>query len=334
MARRRGATSARRSQSDRSGSRSAGARRIWAVAGIAVFLLVDAALVAGALASNRPQTVGEAHPIPTFSSTLSPTPTPTPVSTPTPTPPASAESPAAVAPAPRVLVAVSGTDAWRSSGGSCTGADAVVEHSTDGGVTWTAASTSRYSVHTVFAMDANTARARLVGGIGDGCTAGGVQTFTKGSFWAAYPLSSGAPDYVDPSSHQLQLSTGPEKAPCTAPLQVAENENGGSAAALCEDGLYVRAKTGSWKKAAVSDALALTVSGTGFTAAATGTGSCRGVGLVSVVASPDGAPDVTGTGCAEVTDTSQLAVAQSGTAVWLWAGSSVFVSNDSGATWR
>ncbi|MEO8908075.1 MAG: hypothetical protein ABI310_08365, partial [Microbacteriaceae bacterium] len=119
-------------------------RRTWIVVGIAAFLLVDVALAAWALSTTRangdPSNPG---PIPTF--TNMPTARPTPTATPTPIQPAAQA-------APRLFAAVSATEAYRASPGSCTGPAAVLEKTTDAGATWAPQPTARYNFRTLLAL--------------------------------------------------------------------------------------------------------------------------------------------------------------------------------------
>jgi hypothetical protein len=304
---------------------------------LAVFGIVDVALVGGALAVTQSQSHGKPSPIPTFSSNAIPSPT----STPSPDPAADGSGPSTASPvsadlsmpAPRMLSAVSATEAWRATPGSCSGAtNSVVEHTVDGGATWTAANTTHYGIRTVVAVDANSARARIVGGSGDSCTTGLFQSFTAGKFWAAYPLNTGTPDYIDPSTGALHLASGVEQAPCVAPLSVAESTAG--AAVLCADGaLFGRATGASWAKLAVSGVLALASNGADFTIATAGTSTCTGISIGSLATVTPASATVTSVGCAQVTDAAGLTLAQRGSALWLWAGSSAQVSTDAGATW-
>lgn len=315
-------------------TRGGGARRVWLILGLVVFVVADGALVTGALAATHAHDYGAPHAIPTFSASVAAVATQTPSPTATKgssTPGTTSASSDTVSAAPRILVAVSATEAWRSTRGDCSGPDAVLEHTTDGGATWSVASTAQYGIHTIAGLDANAALVRVVGGVGSVCTTAASQSYTAGRFWASYSLTTGNPAYLDAKTRSLALKVGVEKAPCAAPLTFAESSTG--AAVLCTDGLYVQPKSAAWSPLAVPGALALAADGAGFTVAANRPSSCHGVAILTLATASAVGSTVRQLGCAPVADPTGVTIAQQSSALWMWAGSSVIVSADGGATW-
>ncbi len=308
--------------------RPAGYRRLWVAVWVVVFVLVDVALVVVALAATHSDVPRTHGPIPTFSSPPRATPTPTATSTPTATATPLATDTAA---APRFLSALSATDAWRATPGSCSGADAVVEHSTDGGARWVIASTTRYAIHRVLALDGGATHTGVVGGVGDACTPRYYTTFTGGKFWAEYPDSLAGAVFIDPGNNALHLAASTVAAPCIAPLQIAKSSNG--VAVLCTDVVFVRSAAASWVRLPMSGVLAVAASDSGYTLAVSGASGCSGVRIESLPSAVTAASSPTTVGCASLAETSQVTLAQHGSVLWLWSGMSVKVSTDAGATW-
>jgi photosystem II stability/assembly factor-like uncharacterized protein len=236
--------------------------------------------------------------------------------------------------APRVLAAVSATEAYRATPGACSGGDTVIEKTTDAGATWTAEPIARYNFHTVLALaDAADSRVSAVVGAGANCTVGYFSSFTGGQFWQEYPANLGAANFVDPADRtKIHTEAGIEASPCPSALQLAVDD--GSAAVLCADSVAVRAGQGEWATVPVSGALAITAGDSGYTVAASGVPGCAGVAIETITAAADAATQPTQVGCATgLADTSGLTLAQSGSELWLWSGSTVAVSHDAGATW-
>jgi hypothetical protein len=291
------------------------------IAGLVVFVLIDVALVAWAFTATHSTPHQQAAPIPTFSRVPE---------TPRPTPTATATAPvASVTAAPRLLAAVNGTIAYRATRGSCTGADAVLERTADGGATWQALDTARDGIHTIARIyNVSDTRVSLVAGAGDDCSTQGFASFTGGRFWE--PADDlGDQSYIDPDDpSSLHVASDTEAAPCAAPLQLAEG--GDSTAVLCSDGVRVRSAQGEWQSAPMPGALAVAATDAGYDLAAAGVQGCAGVAIESFSAqSPQ--PQLVGCAASATPDGATLAV--SGTTVWLWSGTSVLTSSDGGASW-
>lgn len=318
-------------------SRPRGFRRAGVVVGAILFLLVDLALVAMAVGATQPRMNGTAGPIPTFTngaaSTPIPTPSPTATATdpnPPPPPPSSApiEAPAA---APRFLSAVSATVAWRATPGSCTGADAVIEHTADGGATWSAADTSTIGVRTVLYLSGGATSATIVGGIGDSCDPGFLGTFTSGRFWAPFPERMSEASYVGPDGHALHYAAAIQPAPCPAPQQITRRAE--VTAVACSDSLNERAGAASWTTIAVPGLLSFTSSDSGYTAAVSGAEGCAGVAIVAFASPLQSGANPERVGCATAATPVGVTLSRTAASLWLWSGGRTFVSPDSGATW-
>lgn len=318
-----------------------GSRRVWALVGVIVFLLADVALVGIALAATRPVDHGTPAPAPSFSSDPS-------VSTPAATSPA-ATSPATASPAnappatavpgaeaaPRFLSAVSASEAWRATPGSCPGPDAVIERTTDAGVTWQALSTGKNAVHRVAALAGASVVTSVVGASGNDCAVGFFSTFTNGQFWAPYPGNLGGASYIDPRDHAIvHTPVGPVSAPCDTALQVVTARDAATAV-LCAGSVFERTDHGSWASAQTPGVLALTTSDTGYTLAVAGVPGCPGVAIEALRSPLDADARPTMIGCATAVATPQaVTLSQSGRTLWLWSGDTVWISSDGGATWR
>jgi hypothetical protein len=294
---------------------------MWAIIGIAAFLLIDVALVAWALTSTHPKVSATPGPIPTFTNRPA-----TPTATPTPTPP---PAPTAQA-APRLLIAVSATVAYRATPGACTGGDTVFEKSTDAGASWQASDTGQYKFHTMLALsDASDTRVSAVVGAGTDCKIGAYSSFTGGQFWQEYPQNLPSASYIDPADRsKIHTGGAVQPAPCPAALQLASSAN--STAVLCADTVFTRAGDGTWASAPVPGVLALAPSGSGYTLAVAGAAGCPGVSIQSLPVG--GSPAAVGCD-ASVTEPVEVTLAQQGQTLWLWSGDAVAVSADAGATW-
>ena len=301
------------------------ARRLWAIIGICAFVLADIALVVWALYATHHAAPSKLGPIPTFTNYPS-TPTGTPTPVPTATPAASQ-----VTAAPRFLAAVSATEAYRATPGSCTGAGTVIEKTTDAGATWQPLNTTTYDFHTLMALyGATDSQLSAVTGTGDGCTTSAFSSFTGGQFWQQYPNNLATATYIDPADRStIHTAAGAEDAPCDGAVQIATTSN--STAVLCPGVIYVQPGAGAWSATNLAGALAITPSASGYTVAATGVAGCTGIELESLAV--DGSA-LRPLGCnASVTSPTAVTVAQSGSALWLWSGTTTAVSLNAGVTW-
>ncbi|MEO9095780.1 MAG: hypothetical protein ABI255_09210 [Microbacteriaceae bacterium] len=311
-------------------------RRRLAIIGLIVFLAVDVLLVGWAVMAHRTPSGEPAgmQSSATGSATLAPSKSPAPSQTPTPT---SVPQPDAVPPA-RVLAALDGTFAWRSSVGSCPGAPVTPESSSDGGATWkpsnVAGPTNATAIIALHAL--TTERASLVALSGANCAPLFVQTYVGGDNWAAYPDQTGGAWFVNPANRAVVHSPqGDKTAPCPSVVDLAERDNT-SAAVLCSNHTVFRtADAGaSWGTATdVPGSVALASAGNGYAIAVTGLRTCPGVAIATLDAGTS--PVATG-GCASVPAPAAgaVALAGGGGTLWLWAGDALVRSDNAGVAWH
>ena len=305
---------------------------------IVILIIIDLVLVVLALQTTAPQPATTPGPIPTFTSPASPVPSPSG----TVTPGAAAASPSSTASTAtavtgvagdRMLSAVSATEAWRATAGSCDGAAPLLEHSTDGGVTWNAVQLPA-SVQAIAGLRASTAQVAILGATGTACTAQDFVSTNDGGTWSpsSDPSVAGA-GLLSGSVHLTSGSTVP--APCTGAFAVFEGNT--TTTVLCPDVLVWRSGTGAWVHVPVTGLAALTVNGSSYTIARQGVAGCSGIAVDSMVAygvTPSSA--LKQLGCATKLASSAagpVAIAQTGSDVWLWGGSSVARSLTGGASW-
>ncbi|TFD28010.1 hypothetical protein [Cryobacterium cryoconiti] len=312
-------------------------RRRLLVAGLAVFLLFDVALVSYALTAQNPTAkAGTAVEPPVVEP-----PVVEPVET-TPTDPPAAdpvETPALTSlPPTRILTALDATTLWRATTGDCPAATATPELSTDAGATWTArdasADTDSSSILSIY-VDSES-EASMVTLTAADCAPQRVTTFVAGDQWQEYPDRVAADWYVDPADRATVNSpAGSFAAPCSSVIALAPRTDS-TAAVLCSDGTLFRTSEGAatfGPGVALPGAANLTVSDDGYIIVATDQADCAGAQLLATSEEPDGA--LTPTGCREEAVTpSDLAVTSAGGIVWLWAGDSVSTSSDGGTTWQ
>lgn len=290
------------------------------IIGVVAFLVIDAVLIGVALSRGGDGGGGVPGPIPTFSERAA-TPTATPSATPASAP---------VIPSPRFLAATSDTQAWRATVGSCDGPATVIESTTDGGATWVASGPG--DAGRALALSASDgSAASLVSDIVPDCEIGAAITTTAGAEWeSADPVES---FWIDPADNRVvQTPEGPLATPCATVRQLTVR--GESVLILCDGALFERvAASGAWVTLPVPGALAVTTTDAGYAVAAAGIAECAGVSILSVAA-PVGTVDPTPVGCvADETAPSEVTIAASGAALWLWSGDRVLVSGDGGATW-
>lgn len=310
-------------------------------AGLAAFVVLDIVLVLIAVhgVGARPQQ--SPGPIPTFSSPA----TPIPESTPSPTPSATGTAAPASSTISEVplLSAVSATEAWRVSQGTCGVAGttaatrAKVERSTDGGSTWKTVDLGSNALDDVVSLSAGTSRDTVVGGRGASCALAASVSYTNGQFWKSSPSDVASSAYLSPSDGSVHLSSGKVASPCASPERVIEGAT--QTVVLCGDGLRVRQGAGSWASLDLSGLVAVDPTSGAFLVARTGVTGCSGIDIESL-ALPVGASSTpanlgcaTPKGGAASLSASDVALASAGSSVWLWAGDSTMISSDGGATW-
>jgi hypothetical protein len=304
-------------------SRSGGATtRTWWYLLVAVLVVADVGLIAAAVASTRPGEPREAGPIPTFSSgptgaTASPTPTPSAVP--------SSSQPLGF------LSAVSATEAWRATPGSCTDDRAVLERSTDGGASWQAVDVA-FDLRTVVALEAGPERVSVLGGVGDACGREFWSSYTAGQFWEEYPDQAATVDFADVDSATVSLGGESVPAPCPAPVRA--RADGSTSVVSCADSVVTRTGADGWTAVPVPGLLDVTTLDGEHLAAVSGVASCDGVALQRISLPVTAGLTPMTIGCATDVDAVQgVALASVGDVVWLSSPGAVRVSADDGVTW-
>jgi hypothetical protein len=292
------------------------------VIGAVLFLALDVVLIGFALnRDDAPSSDATPGPIPTFGVPRTPSPTPTPEST---------AAPAALA-QPRYLVATSATTAWRASVGNCSGDDAVLESTVDGGVTWQTANPP--GVHQILNLSADAGSVSVVARIGAECSLDVLKSFTDGEFWNSDPSAVSGVTLLDPSDAGIvHTADGPLRAPCSAAHQVQERDD--ALVVLCNDQLFESTgAAGAWLSVSVPSLLAIAPSDAGYTLAVADLPDCAGISVQTLPA-PSGTAPPTVVGCVTLQDPlSQVTISQSGSTVWLWNATQISTSGDDGATW-
>jgi hypothetical protein len=304
-------------------SRSGGATaRTWWFVVLAVLVVADVALIAAAVASTRPGEQREAGPIPTFSSgptTEAPTPTPEPTTAPSSTQPAG------------FLSAVSATEAWRASPGSCTDDPALVERSTDGGATWQPMELA-FDLRTVVALEAGPEKVSVLGGVGDDCERQFWSSFTAGEFWEQYPDQASSVAFADVDSSTVSLAGASSPSPCASPVRVSTE--GSTSLVACEGTFSVKTGTADWAAVAVPGLLDVTTVANQYIAAVSGVSTCEGVAVQSVAVPAASSSTPTTIGCVTGVDAGAgVMLASVDDTVWLSTASAALVSVDGGRTW-
>ncbi|WP_323749356.1 hypothetical protein [Curtobacterium sp. VKM Ac-1393] len=314
--------------SPRRGSRilgSVSSRRtlVWVAVLVVVLVVADVLLVALALSRTAPASNGTTGPVPTFSSTPRPSPSATPGVS------ATADPAGMVAPGRRLLSAVDGREAWRASSGTCGGTDGVLEHTVDGGTTWTHVGLGA-GAGAILALRASTDGVSVVVGSGDDCAPTVRTSADDGRSWTdGAPGAAGAGIAPD----GLILSTGVVASPCADPAEAYEGQF--TTAVVCADEVQWRSGTRAWVGVPFAGVRSLADDGNAYLVARVGATACSGVEIRSMPAA--GVTPTTTTavvGCAADADPDgAVALARAGGAVWLWSGGAVLVSDDGGTSW-
>jgi hypothetical protein len=316
--------------------RTGGSRTTFIVIAIAliVLVIVDVVLVGVALHRTAPSDNGNPGPIPTYSSRPTPQPSATASASATPSAGATASTSGAseVTSTVRHLSVVSATEAWRSESGSCTDDSAVLEHTTDGGSTWSPVTISGKDVRTISAVSAGTQRTSVLVGVGSSCIPTGFSTYTSGEYWAVDTTPAVGASIS--ATGALVLSGGTVASPCANPVQVVQGST--ATAVVCPSGLAWRTGTsGTWVTVPLAGVRSIAINGASYTIARAGLTSCKGVQISRLAATgitPTSKPTVVG--CAPLTDTAgPVALGQTASSVWVWSGEQTLVSKDGGTTW-
>ncbi|TFC47460.1 hypothetical protein E3O47_15195 [Cryobacterium sp. TMT2-17-1] len=309
-------------------------RRRLLIAGLAVFLLFDVALVSFALTASKPSANAGTAVEPVETTTPDPEPSETEQPVVEPVEPTAIES----STPGRILTALDASTLWRATTGDCPAATANPELSTDAGETWTAldASADTDSSSILSITISSESEASMVTLTAADCTPQRVTTFVAGDQWQEYPDRVGTNWYVDPADRAtVHGPTGTFPAPCTSVVALAPRTDT-TAAVLCSDGTLFRTDDGAatfGSGVALPGAANLTVSDDGYIIVATDQAGCAGAQLLATPEELDGV--LTPSGCRETEVTpGDLAVASADGFVWLWAGDEMSKSSDGGTTWQ
>lgn len=314
--------------SPRRGSRTLGSvfsRRtlVWVAAVVAALVIIDVTLVALALARTAPASHGTVGPVPTFSSASLPSVSPTPLGT------ATAGPAAMVTPGRHLLSAVDAKEAWRASSGTCGGAAGVLEHSVDGGVTWTRTGLGA-ATGAVLGLRADATGVAVVLGSGSACAPTVRTSADDGRTWRTGSAGTAGAG-IGPDG--LILSTGTIASPCSDPTDAYEGEF--TTAVVCADEVQWRSGNGAWVRVPLNGVGSIADDGDAYLVARTGVPGCAGAEIRSMPAvAVTSATKTTLVGCAAAADPNgALALARTSSTVWLWSGDGVLVSADGGVTW-
>jgi hypothetical protein len=309
---------------DRARKRGRRNARPFLIGALALFVVIDVALVGFAITDEGPNS--------TFAEPSAPDDGPKASAEPLP-----AETPLEPLAAPGAyLSAVDAATAYRTQAGDCGSATAaVLEKTTDGGATWVSNSLTT-DLSSVFRLQAqDSTYAFMVGGAASTCEVGLTATYTSGTGFQTYPDRVAASWYADPATPGVVHSpSGSFTSPCDAVTGLAPSTDL-SAAVLCADRTIYRTGDGAraWDSGTtVAGATAVGQTATGYLVAVTDDATCDGV----LVASLGYTGDVTPGGCLAGVDTSaspQVLLSAGDSSVWLQVGNDVAVSSDGGATW-
>ena len=296
----------------RSGIRLAG------IVGLALFALLDLALVYLALT---------VHGTPRPSSGI-PSSAPSPSAAPTDAEPD--ETGFEFAALNRLLAPASDTVAWRTGTGDCD-SPVAVERTEDAGASWDEYVVEGAGIRSVLALAAiDAVTIRAVVGVGEECEPQQIESFTGGVFWA--PVS-GSDAYWHDSPLEPGAVIGPDRVattPCEQISSIAALSDS-EAAVVCTNGsLQQTTDSGAtWTNPADGSGVrAVAAGGDGFLVARAGTDSCEG--LQVALLTTDG-PEPRS--CVPAVPSDSIAFAARGDVVWMWAGGDVLISADGGFTW-
>lgn len=249
------------------------------------------------------------------------------------------EAPPPLQPVPteRLLAAASDLVAWRAVVGACD-IPAALEATTDGGVTWTSQDAG---VTPIARLKATSSRNVFAIGGGADCAPSFRFSGTAGQTWSTQDGELAGSWYLLPASRaaltaEVHGPRGQVPAPCpTGVVDLAGLDNN-RAALLCTDGALQTTDDGgaTWSQVgAAPDALAIAPAADGYVVGAL-RAPCEGVAVLTVAndgTGLDGAAPVCAPGPAPVPG--QVALAASGSTLWVWSGDLVARSTDGGVTW-
>lgn len=308
--------------------------------GVAALFVVTVILVILALRPVEPPPATEPAYVPDPTTTTEPTPAPT-TTTPEPSeePTSPSEEPAVVIePVQRLLTVASADIAWRATVGACD-EPGTVEVTSDGGETWNAVDPDLAPVMRLKALDEDSVFA--IGG-GDGCAASFRISGTAGSEWTSDEAELTGAWYREPAEPDVVHGPVDVAAPCANEVADLAGLSTTVAAVVCTDGSIQQTDDGgsSWSAlgtlegaVALGPQLSTDADFQGYLIASLESG-CEGVAIRSV-GTDGGGLDGDPVSCVDTGEVApgQVAVALNGEVAWLWAGDSLLISTDGGATW-
>ncbi|WP_087062483.1 WD40/YVTN/BNR-like repeat-containing protein [Corynebacterium glutamicum] len=282
--------------------------------------------------SNAPESVGMTTPVEAEEEEVD---SPAPVSEPTPETEVAQSTTEQIALGPQSrLIALDGSLGVRADVGECTNPGSI-EFSTDGGQNWTPSSafddTSGTQILRILPANGGTT---FVVALNADCTPQIYSTTNSGSTWNG-PLSSVGTWYLNPATPSTLGAPGGARAiACEAVglSPVTDRDVG----VLCADGSVLTTADGgtTWSNPQpVEGITALAYSRQNLLAVATGDENCHGVQLMEL-GTDDGVEELP---CVEVdpagVTAGEIALAESGNSLILWAGEKQYFSMDGGQTW-
>jgi len=302
------------------------------IAALAVFLIVDIALVAFALNRPAPTKAESAQPAeasPSSESEIAPD-------------DASLSEPTVETVAPvRILAVQDGTRAWRATTGPC-GVPALPEFTEDSGETWQGTSatgpTGVVSLQSI-AIEGQQI-ASMIGQNSADCAEMLVRTFVGGDDYAEYPDDLAAAWFISSRDRsRIHAPVGELAAPCSNVVSLAV-KSATQAAVLCADGSFhmTADSAASWRSvASAPGAMNIASTSGGYVVASIGDAECAGVRIGTVTEADQpliAAGPCVANALAPDALSGQVAIAEGSGTLWLWAGDFVGRSVDGGSTWE
>jgi hypothetical protein len=239
------------------------------------------------------------------------------------------------APAERLIFATSSKTAWRATVGDCY-TPGIVERSTDGGASWK--QMIQNGPAPLVRLGAETGgNLFTIGGTRPSCSARYAAYATDGTVTAA----AGSPVHVwFPTPKDRDEINGPhdtKTTPCTDHVVGLATLDLSRAVVICDDGaaMSTRDSGEKWRQVArVPDTLAVTAARGQYWIAGTAD-DCDGISVRELTVKGNKS-SVGVDRCAPADDVGagQVALDVSEGAIWVWAGSRVAVSKDTGRTWE
>jgi len=301
-----------------------GRNRWWIIPIIALLAAGTAVLVALALTPNDPP-----------ESALIPW---------TPSPRATTEATAApfdevtlAVPQQRFIAAVDDTLAWRTDAGACPTSMVWPELTTTGGDAW-----ARFDASTTTAasgvLSLGAVAEGVVGMVTRSTADCGSYQFTSlvEESWQAVSNEAIADEwYFVPGQGPVAYLLGTAHATPCDPAGIA-SRGSLEVAVLCADGRVVRSVDGAvtWDDGfAIAGASVITATPDGYLTGGLGRTECQGVELRGLTPSPSNADGLVAGCFVSVATPGNVAMSAVPGALWVWAGTSLGISSDGGATW-